>query len=740
MAVSTSSSSNLNVMPPERRAVDPSEMERQQHGTLLLFRVKLVADLIVLAYQLHAFPTTNYTIVALLIADLLFLFPYYLLTQRWLRAEALAIYVSLGFTILIITVDLQTSGTLFSSKIGYYIMMLPVAGLVTPRAQAIRVTALLCIAAYALAVLAEAGGILPSNSRLASSPWYVPFLHIVVIGGTEWIVALLVARFFDALEQNRRSLVQMLEQARREAVWSTMGKQVIGAHTLDEVLTLVVQAINREINVESGSVLLCEWDSDQLYFAKILRGNEQHFSSLRIKIGQGIAGWVAQTGQSVIVDDTSRDTRWYSGVDRVTGFTTRSILCVPLIADGETIGVLELVNKVDGSFTKDDLRLLEAIATQVAPTIQNKRLQEQMLHARVTPVELFRRVEHAKQEWEQTVDAIDEGIALVDQDCRILRANRVLANWVGIPSTQLVGYRCFEIFHGVSTPPKDCPHMRLLKSREPAEGEVESLRLSKTFWLKTYPLRNAAGEHIGSVNVWRDITREKRLQAQLIQSEKMAATGRLAASIAHEINNPLQAISGCIDLAQATTDPDKIKRYLSLASTELERLASIVRRMLDFYRPARAERAPVNVRELMEDVLLLSGKRLQHAHVTVNTQWAEEIPPINGVADQLKQVFLNFILNAIEAMPNGGTLDIRGQTIQDGGHWVVVSIADSGPGVPPQDLERIFEPFFTTKPDGTGLGLAVSHSIITQHGGRIIVDSSPGHGTTFTVWLPVQNQ
>lgn len=724
----------------EKPVGDLSETERQQRGTLLLFRVKLIADIVMLIFHLHALSPPNDTLVVLLLADLLFLFPYYLLTQRYQRGELLAVYTSLGLTILIITADLQSTGTLFSSKIGYYIMMLPVAGIVIPRASIIRTTALFCIAAYTLAVLAETMGLLPHNSLLAFYPWYVPFLHILVVGGTEWLVALLVMRFFESTEQHRRSLAQMLAQARREAVWSTIGKQVIGAHTLDEVLTLIIQAINREINVESGSILLRDYESDQLYFAKILRGNAQHFSSLRINIGQGIAGWVTQTGQSVIVDDTSKDTRWYSGVDRVTGFTTRSILCVPLIAEGQTIGVLELVNKVDGSFTKNDLRLLEAIATQVAPTIQNKRLQEQMLRSRLMPAALFQHIENAKQEWEQTVDAIDEAIALVDPDCRILRANRVLASWAGVASAQLVGRRCYEIFHHSDAPPENCPHLRLLQTHQPAEGEVESQRLGKTLWLKTYPLHNSAGEHVGSVNVWRDITIEKRLQAQLIQSEKMAATGRLAASIAHEINNPLQAISGCVDLAQATSDPEKIKRYLALASTELERLASVVRRMLDFYRPARAERVPVNVRELIEDVLLLSDKRLQHARVSVHTRWADEIPYVHGVPDQLKQVFLNLILNAIEAMPQGGTLAIRGQTIQDGGHWVVLSIADSGAGVPPQDLERIFEPFFTTKPDGIGLGLAVSHSIISQHGGRIIVDSAPGHGTTFTIWLPVQNQ
>lgn len=721
---------------PSGAMVEISDLE-QQRGTRLLFHVKLVADLVMLAYHFYAPPAPNYVVIALLVADLLFLIPYHYLTRPGARTESFAVYVSLTLTIFVITADLQTTGTLFSSKIGYYIMMLPVVGLVTPRARAIRVVALICIGAYAATVLAETYGLLPgSKASTARDPWSPP-LHIAAVAIIEGVVAIFVARFFESVQQHRRSLMRLLDQARREAVWGTVGKQVLSAHTLDQVLTMLMQAINQEINVESGSVLLREWDSEQLYFAKILRGDAQHFSSLRIKVGQGIAGWVCETGQSLIVDDTAKDTRWYSGVDRITGFHTRSIVCVPLIADAQTIGVIELLNKVEGSFTRTDLRLLEAIATQVAPTIQNKRLQEQMLRSRFPSVEIFRRVQHAKQEWEQTVDAIDEGIALVDADCRILRANRVLANWMNTTSTQLIGRQCFELFHGTPTPPATCPHVRLLETQQPAEGEVESARLGKTYWLKTYPLYDSENEHIGSVNVWRDITTEKRLSAQLVQSEKMAATGRLAASIAHEINNPLQALSGCIDLAQVTTDPDKVKRYLTMASSELERLAGIVRRMIDFYRPSRSERTTVNVRALMDDVLLLSGKRLQHAHVDVTTHWQDDLPVISGVADQLKQVFLNFILNAIEAMPQGGRLEIRGQTLDDGGKWVIVSVADSGAGVPAQDLDKIFEPFFTTKPTGTGLGLAVCHSIITQHGGRVIVDSAPGHGTTFTIWLPV---
>ena len=741
MINSTSSQADSSALPANQRIVVLSDAQRQRRGMLLLFYGKLIIDLALLAFYLHAPQGARDPVVpVLLLGDLLFLIPYYRLAQRDTPTTRLATHFSFAITIAVVTASLHTSGSLLSPQVTWYFLLVPLAGLVIPRAETVRVVAGLSIVAYLITVLAEMTGLAPSPNPYPLREWYIPAVHIIVVTIALWSIAFFVARFFAAVEQHRQSLALLLEQSRRELVWGAVGKQVIGAHSLDEVLTVIIQAINQEINVESGSILLREWNSDQLVFAKIMRGDAQHFSSLRIRIGQGIAGWVTQTSQSVIIEDAAKDARWYSGVDRLTGFTTRSILCVPLIAAGETIGVIELLNKLEGSFGQDDLRILETMAAQVAPTIQNKRLQEQMHRAQFPSEELFRKLEHAKREWEDTVDAIDEGIALVDENCRILRANRVLANWINTTPAQLIGRRCFEIFHGGTTAPPTCPHTRLLESGAPAEGEVESALLGKTFHLKTYPVRDEARNHIGSVNVWRDITAEKRLRAQLIQSEKMAATGRLAASIAHEINNPLQAIRGCVDLAQVTGDSGKHKRYLAMASTELERLTAIVRRMLDFYRPARAERAPVNVCALIEDVLLFSAKRLQHARVIARTEWASEMPTINGVADQLKQVFLNFILNAVEAMPQGGPLEIRGQMIRDEGTWLTVSIADGGAGIPPQDLDKIFEPFFTTKPDGTGLGLAVCHNIIAQHGGRVTVDSAPGHGSTFSVWLPAEGQ
>ena len=608
-------------LPGTQPRVELPTPDRQQLGALFFIRSKVIIDLALLAYFFLTSSIAGERILpALLFSDLLFLIPYYRIVQQRARAAERATYLSLGISLALVTWLLHATASLLSYQVGWYFLLVLVAGFVLPRVETVWVVAGLGVAAYLVALLAGLTGMVPSSIPTSPETWHVPVLYaVIVILGTVSI-AIVAARRITAAEQQQESLARLLEQNRRDLVWGAVGKRMIGAQNLDQVLTVIMQAINQEINVESGSVLLREWDSNQLVFAKILRGHAQHFSSLRLRVGQGIAGWVAQTGQSEIVEDAVQDARWYSGVDRVTGFTTHSILCVPLIAEDETIGVIELLNKFDGAFTTNDRELLEAIATQVAPTIQNKRLQEQMRSAQFPSNELFRQIEHAKQEWEDTVDAIDEGIALVDENCRILRANRILANWINAAPAQLIGRQCFEVLHGDTTMPPTCPHARLLATGIPAEGEVESTVLGKTLRLKAYPIQDETGSRIGSVNVWRDITSEKRLREQLIQSEKMAATGRLVASIAHEINNPLQAVRGCVDLAQSTGDLEKNKRYLGMASTELERLTAIVRRMLDFYRPARAERAPLDLRALIEDVLLLSAKRLQHAHITVHTK------------------------------------------------------------------------------------------------------------------------
>jgi signal transduction histidine kinase/DNA-binding response OmpR family regulator len=227
----------------------------------------------------------------------------------------------------------------------------------------------------------------------------------------------------------------------------------------------------------------------------------------------------------------------------------------------------------------------------------------------------------------------------------------------------------------------------------------------------------------------------ERSQNQLIQAEKMAAVGRLAASLAHEINNPLQAIQNSLHLAlHQGLEEEKRRQFLEMAQQEVTRLVQIVRRMLDFYRPSSAMQ-PLDVNRPVEDALAIAGKRLQQARIEVVSRLSPNLPPTRGAPNQLTQVFLNVIINALEAMPDGGTLWV-GTAYHAERRQIVVAFRDSGPGIALEMREHMFEPFHTSKSTGTGLGLAISYGIVERHGGMIEVESPPGSGTTFIVRLP----
>lgn len=667
---------------------------------------------------------------------------YYHWVQRGSPSAVIAACASLAIGVLVITWGLHLAGDFTGTGVLFYFLLLPAAGLVIPRARMVWAVAGFSSLAYLTLVVAETSGLAPTGSGRTPGELRAGFGFALAVVLGLGLVAGLMGRITTAVERQRTEQTRLREEVRRraeaEAIWSTVGKMVVSTLDLDQVLTAVVQLINARMQVETGSVLLREPGTDELIFAKSLRGSTEQFVSFRLRVGQGVAGWVAQTGQSALVLDTAQDPRFFTEIDRQTGFRAHSILCTPLIVQDEVIGVIELLNKQGGAFTSDDLRLLESIAAPLAIAIQNARLHQQA-HKQLTELSgLFHQVQRAKKEWEQTVDAIGDCMMLVDEHCRILRANRALADCLGTTPSALISQYCYQIIHGVDAPPSDCPHAQLMVAQDQTRSiEMDLPRLKGTFHFVVYALHDQDGKFSGSINVLKDITAEKRLQAQLIQSEKMAATGRLAASIAHEINNPLQAIQGCLDLAQANSTAEKQQRYLAMAQSELSRLASIVQRMLDFYRPTTGTPAPLDVRAVVGDALELGQKRLEHARIVVQTEWEPDVPLINGVGNQLKQVFLNLVLNAIEAMPHGGNLHIRGQMLDENGKWLTITFTDSGVGISPEARDKIFEPFYTTKADGTGLGLSVCHNIIASHGGRVTVESVEGQGSSFTVWLPV---
>jgi two-component system NtrC family sensor kinase len=255
---------------------------------------------------------------------------------------------------------------------------------------------------------------------------------------------------------------------------------------------------------------------------------------------------------------------------------------------------------------------------------------------------------------------------------------------------------------------------------------------------------NEEGKEIASVGIFKDlrerlgIERELReMQQALLQSEKLAAMGKLTSQIAHELNNPIYGIMNTLELLKTEIPPEsKRRRILELSLSETQRLAEMLRNMLSFSKPEEEKRRPVKINELVEGILLVMEKQMRESNIRVETYFDGTLPEVMASTNQMRQVMLNLLKNAREAMPKGGVLTVR-TSRED--HKVVIAIQDTGVGIPEELRDKIFEAFFTTKQKvkGVGLGLSVCYGIIKDHGGEIRVESEVDKGTTFTILMPV---
>jgi len=231
------------------------------------------------------------------------------------------------------------------------------------------------------------------------------------------------------------------------------------------------------------------------------------------------------------------------------------------------------------------------------------------------------------------------------------------------------------------------------------------------------------------------VRRVEDSQEALLRAEKMAAAGRLTASIAHEVNNPLQSVQNCLHLAGREDLPrEKRQEYFELARNELDRLMKTMQRMLDFYRPGSAKVEQVDILDLLQHVLSLTSQQLGQRHIQVATDLPKSLPAIYAVSSQIQQIFFNLILNALDAMPGGGEVKIKAQELDRG---IEMIFQDTGPGIPEEKRNNIFEPFYSTKDGGTGLGLTVSYNIVTAHGGTLDLVDGDEPGACFRLFLPL---
>jgi len=231
------------------------------------------------------------------------------------------------------------------------------------------------------------------------------------------------------------------------------------------------------------------------------------------------------------------------------------------------------------------------------------------------------------------------------------------------------------------------------------------------------------------------VRRVEDSQEALLRAEKMAAAGRLTASIAHEVNNPLQSVQNCLHLAGREDLPrEKRQEYFDLARNELERLMKTMQRMLDFYRPGAVKVEQVDVLDLLHHVLSLTSQQLGQRHIQVTTDLPKTLPAIYAVSGQIQQIFFNLILNSLDAMPGGGDMKI---SARERDHGIEMIFQDNGPGIPEDKRNNIFEPFYSTKEGGTGLGLTVSYNIVTAHGGTLDLVDGEEPGACFRLFLPL---
>jgi two-component system NtrC family sensor kinase len=421
-----------------------------------------------------------------------------------------------------------------------------------------------------------------------------------------------------------------------------------------------------------------------------------------------------------------------------TSFVRRALhYYVPCVVRGRMVAVIGLGRSSGGALlSTEDLQILRTVSGYVAVAIENSLLYQEQAE-RATELEML------KEFNESIVESINVGLLAVDTSGRVTGCNSSLEEMMGMARDEALGRSVEELFaedfaetleQALGTPGWELSELRHIYKLHTATRNGRPLILN----IAIAPLRRAeTGEHTGALVVLEDVTARVRLEEQLQQREKLSSIGLLAAGVAHEINTPLTGVSSYTQMLLGMfTEHDPKHKLLEKIHRQTERATGIVNNLLNFSRTGNVtEFADVDVNHVLDDTLQLLEPQLRQSQVEIAREYDNDLPRVYGNPGKLQQVFTNLLLNARDALPDGGRVTLR--TTSDG-DAVAVQVADTGIGIAPENVARIYDPFFTTKGvgRGTGLGLAVSYGIVQEHSGHIAVESAPGRGTTFRITLP----
>jgi two-component system NtrC family sensor kinase len=407
----------------------------------------------------------------------------------------------------------------------------------------------------------------------------------------------------------------------------------------------------------------------------------------------------------------------------------RDLMAVPLNARGETLGALIVGYRAEHHFTVEEETLLEGLAEMAGLALDHARL--------------FETVEAAKRIWEQTFDAIPDGIIVHDHHMQIVRCNAHAADMMEMQPPETIGMTCSDAFARLFGERAAAYHMG--ESRGTATSFELQAEDGRRYLVAVAPL-DEVGSQPGSVITWSDVTELADMQEQLSRSRRLATVGQLAAGVAHEINNPLATITTCAEAtlrnlrknAGATHQPQEGRDesfYLEEIVRQALRCKEITRGLLDLSRQRRAVRVACDINEMTAQCARLAEDRIQSETIKIKVSLDGEVGEVATDVGMVRQVLDNLMGNALDAVGESGEITISTHRVAE---RIAIEVADTGQGIPPEMLVRIFDPFFTTKDQGkgSGLGLAISYTLAEALGGALTVESKQGVGSRFRLWIP----
>lgn len=529
------------------------------------------------------------------------------------------------------------------------------------------------------------------------------------------------------ITENRRMTEEILSRNRELAVLNAVATTTAQSLDLHSILQASLISVVESMSYDAGIIYLLD-EANSLLKAGAAENIPPEILEFigEQKVGEGLAGEVAGQRDPLFIEDIRKSPY---ACPPAMECPVSSQAGVPIIAKDRMLGVMSVTTFNPHEFSDQEKSLLAAVARSIGVAIEN--------------ASLFDSATRAKAEWETTFDAMTNGVSIHDRDYTILRANRSLAALLGTTPDQLIGKKCYEVFHNLEHPIAECPHRQVMASGNNVTIIVEEPSLGLTLSLSADPILGADGEVVGIIHDVRDITEQEQLREQLTQSEKLRALGEMAGGVAHDFNNFLTVILGNSQLLLADEDNDRETRE---ALNTIERAATdaseTVRRIQEFTRVRTARSfSTVDINTVINNSIEVARPRwrgeaeARGISIQMNVELGE-LPPVNGNESELGEVMVNLLLNAVDAIPDGGTISVSSGVDSDG--WIEIEVTDTGHGMEDDIRSRIFEPFFSTKgPRGSGLGLSLVYGIVCRHGGNIIVESKAGDGSKFTVHLPV---